>query len=139
MLYFEHSGYGYSKNRCEDAVQWFIYTYLPRHKIDLIIKHRGLKREFVHGWANIEDSDYRPRCFFIELQSNLSPVNYTTTLFHELWHVYQWVKGDLKERGIKRLWKGIDHTETDYEDQPWEIEAREMELQLYQEYMSEAS
>lgn len=135
MLFLEYSGYGYSKTLCEDVTLWFISKYLPRHKIDLIVNHRGLKREFVHGWANIEDSDYRPRAFLIELQSHFDKEMYVTTLLHELWHVYQWVTGDLKERRLKRLWKGIDHTETDYEDQPWEVEARTMEIKLYNEYM----
>lgn len=135
MLFFEHSGYGYSKNRCEDVVEWFIAEFLPRHKIDLTIHHRGLKRELVHGWANIEDSDYRPRTFLIEMQSHLNEEMYIKTLFHELWHVYQWVKGDLKERSLKRLWKGIDHSDTDYEDQPWEIEARWEEIRLYHYYL----
>lgn len=135
MLFLEHTGYGYSKNRCEDIVYWFIGKYLPRHKLDLTINHRGLKREFVHGWANIEDSDYRPRAFLIEMQTNLDEYMYVTTLLHELWHVYQWVKGDLKERSLKRLWRGTDHTETDYEDQPWEVEARKMEKELYDLYM----
>lgn len=139
MLYFEHSGYGYSKNRCEDVVQWFIGKYFPRHKIDLTVHHRGLKREFVHGWANIEDTDYRPRCFLIEMQSHLDRPMYTKTLLHELWHVHQWIRGDLRERGLKRLWKGIDHTETDYEDQPWEIEAFQKEKILYVEFLNEAS
>lgn len=134
MLFLEHNGYGYSKTLCEDVICWFISNHLSRHKIDLIVNHRGLKRELVHGWANIEDSDYRPRAFLIELQSNLNKKMYIQTLLHELWHVYQWVMGDLKERRLKRLWRGIDHTETDYEDQPWEIEARTMENSLYLQY-----
>ncbi len=138
MLYFEHSGYGYSKNRCVSIVNWFFANYLPRHKIDLTIHHRGLKREYVYGWANIEDSDYRPRTFLIELQSNMSRLNYSKTLLHELWHVYQWVHGDLKEKGLKRIWKGIDHTETDYTDQPWEQEASFMENKLYIDYLNMA-
>lgn len=135
MLFFETSGYGYSQKQCEDVVCWFIGKYLSRYKIDLTIHHRGLKRELVHGWANIEDSDYRPRCFLIEIQSNLDKPMYITTLLHELWHVYQWVKGDLRERSTKRMWKGVDYSEADYEDQPWEIEAHEKESVLYSEYM----
>jgi uncharacterized protein (DUF608 family) len=61
--------------------------------------------------------------------------HYLQTLFHELWHVYQHVMGNLKDKHGKRLWRGIDYTETDYEDQPWEIEARQMEEQLYIEYL----
>jgi hypothetical protein len=56
---------------------------------------------------------------------------YTKTLLHELWHVYQHVKGNLKDKGSKRFWKGIDHSLTDYSDQPWELEAVEMEHYLY--------
>lgn len=137
MLFLEHSGYGYSKNRCEDVVYWFIEKYLPRHKIDLVINHRGLRREFVDGWANIEGSASRPREFFIELQSNLSIHDYITTLLHELWHVHQWVKGDLRERRTKRIWRGRDHTNDEYKDQPWEIDARWMEKVLYQEYLTD--
>jgi hypothetical protein len=43
--------------------------------------------------------------------------------------------GNLKDKHGKRLWKGIDHTETDYSNQPWETEARLMEEQLYNEYL----
>ena len=62
--------------------------------------------------------------------------HYAHTLLHELWHVYQHVKGNLKDKRGKRLWKGIDHTETDYSDQPWEIEAQQMELKLFEEYLT---
>lgn len=137
MLFLEHSGYGYSKTRCEDIVCWFIDKYLPRNKVDLTIVHRGLKREFVDGWANIEDQCYRPRTFLIELQSNLNKCNYSTTLLHELWHVKQWIKGDLREVRSKRLWRGKDYTETEYQDQPWEIEARLMEKILFLEYLTD--
>jgi hypothetical protein len=44
--------------------------------------------------------------------------------------------GNLKDKHGKRLWRGIDCTETDYEDQPWEIEARVMEDHLYRSFMT---
>jgi hypothetical protein len=43
--------------------------------------------------------------------------------------------GNLKDKHGKRLWKGTDYTETDYSDQPWEVEARQMEEFLYNEYL----
>jgi hypothetical protein len=61
--------------------------------------------------------------------------DYISTLIHELWHVYQHVMGDLKDKGSKRFWKGIDHSNTDYSDQPWEVEAYSMEKKLFGEYM----
>ena len=58
MLYFETTGYKYQR-RCEDIVIWFIGEYLPRHKLDITINHRGLLREGVFGWCSAE-SGYRP-------------------------------------------------------------------------------
>jgi len=136
MLYLETTGYNYSRRRCEDIVIWFVAKYLPRHKIDIRVNHRGLKREGVLGWCSVIDSDSRPRDFEIELQNGMDILSYTETLLHELWHVYQHVKGNLKDKRGKRLWKGIDHTETDYSDQPWEIEALQMESKLFKEYLT---
>ena len=136
MLYLETTGYNYSHRRCEDIVIWFVAKYLPRHKIDIKVNHRGLKREGVLGWCSVVDSDSRPRDFEIELQNGMDILSYTETLLHELWHVYQHVKGNLKDKRGKRLWKGIDHTETDYSDQPWEIEALQMESKLFEEYLT---
>ena len=68
---------------------------------------------------------------------NQLPINdYVETLLHELWHVYQHVKGDLKDRYGKRCWKGVDHSKIDYENQPWEKEAVKMEQILYRKYKS---
>jgi len=135
MLFLEMSGYNYSKRRCAAAVEWFIEKYLPRHKLKISIHHRGMCRDFVYGWCTVMDCNYRPREFEIELHNRMNSDLYLHTLFHELWHVYQHVMGNLKDKHNKRLWRGIDHTETDYEDQPWEVEARQMEELLYNEYL----
>ena len=103
----------------------------PRHKIDIYVNHRGLLREGVFGWCTVLDSDSRPREFEIEIHNRLDNEKYTKTLLHELWHVFQHVKGHLRDKRGKRLWRGIDHTETDYSDQPWEVEALKMEDVLY--------
>ena len=66
MLYFESTGYR-TRAVCEDAVVWFVSNYLPRHKLDIEVRHRGLKREGVQGWCNIEGDTYRPRSFMIEI------------------------------------------------------------------------
>ena len=136
MLSLETYGYGYSINRAENIVNWFIDTYLPRHKITVDINHRGMKREGVIGWISVVDSDSRPRWFDIELQSNLDAETYTKTLLHELWHLLQHVRGILKDKGSKRYWRGTDCSLMDYMDQPWEIQAREMEEILYEEYLT---
>ena len=136
MVYLTYSGYNYSKKRCASIVNWFLDTYLPRHKIIVNVDHKGLLREGIFGWVWAADCDHRPRDFEIEIHNRLDPKLYTETLLHELWHLYQHVKGDLKDKHQKRVWKGIDHSETDYEDQPWEKEAHGMEEKLYREYNS---
>ena len=135
MLYLETTGYSYSQRRCEDIVLWFVAKYLPRHKLDITVNHRGLLREGVYGWCTVQDCDHRPRAFEIELHNRMDPILYTQTLLHELWHVYQHVKGNLKDKGSKRFWKGTDYSLADYSNQPWELEAVEMEMKLYHCYI----
>ena len=98
------------------------------------IAHKGLLREGVFGWTWTTDAQYRPREFEVAVHNRMTPEHYTKTLLHELWHVLQHVKGTLKDKHNKRLWKGIDHSETDYDDQPWEKEALKMEEVLYKKY-----
>ena len=136
MLYLETTGYSYSQRRCENIVAWFVAEYLPRHKLDITVNHRGLLREGVYGWCTVQDCDHRPRAFEIELHNRMDVKLYTKTLLHELWHVYQHVKGNLKDKGSKRFWKGIDHSLVDYDDQPWEQEARKMEVILFKDYLT---
>ena len=134
MHYLETTGYNYSKVRCERIVKWFVSAYLPRYKISISVAHLGLIRQGVFGWMWASDCDYRPREFEIEIHNRMTPENYTKTLLHELWHVHQHVKGLLKDKHNKRLWKGIDHSETDYKNQPWEKQASTMEEYLYTQY-----
>ena len=96
--------------------------------------HKGILHEGVFGWMWAADCDYRPRDFEVELHNRMTPEHYTKTLLHELWHVYQHVQGHLKDKRSQRLWKGVDHSKTDYEDQPWEVEAHKMEDILFEQY-----
>ncbi len=135
MLITTTSGYSYSHKRCVNIVEWFVDEYLSRYNIDINIHHcRLVNRESVYGWVWSVDCDYRPREFDIEIHNQMSVEDYTKTLLHELWHVYQHVKGHLKDKYGKRLWKGVDHSKVDYSDQPWEQEAHKMEEVLYEEY-----
>lgn len=135
MLSLEFSGCKYSKKRCEDVINWFIQKYLPRHKIEIVVHHRGMIRDGVYGWVQVTDCDWYPRVFEIEIHNRMNPEDYVVTLLHELWHVLQHVRGDLRDKSGKRYWRGIDHSLTDYCDQPWEVEAYEIEESLYDDYI----
>ena len=136
MLSLYTSGSKYSRRRCNSVVEWFCSKYLKRHKIEIEVLHRGLLREGVYGWCSVTDCNWRPRSFLIELHNQLSVEDYTKTLLHELYHILQHVHGDLRGRRGIRCWKGIDCSELDYEDQPWEQEAHSKEQELYQEYLT---
>jgi len=135
MIYLQTTGYGYSKRLCEDVVCWFISKYLPRHKLDIEILHRGLNREGVLGYCDITEGHVRPRSFLIELNTYLNKDAYITVLCHELLHLLQWVKGDLKLKSSKKYYKGECVEDLDYWNQKHEIEAYKMEKILYKEYI----
>jgi len=134
-LYTE--GYGYSKRLCEDVVTWFIAKHLPRHKLEIEVLHRGLKRESALGYCDITESSYRPRSFLIELDTYMDKKTYIKILSHELTHLYQWVKGDLKLKASKRYYKGKCVEDLEYLEQPHEIQAHYFENILYYQYLKD--
>ena len=54
--------------------------------------------------------------------------NWLSTLAHEMVHVKQFAKDEL-DPALTR-WKTKDHSRTEYWDQPWEKEARRLQLKL---------
>ena len=83
-----------------------------------------------------EDDHVRPREFSIELDSSMSPTTILQNLAHEMVHVKQWARGELKDvmRGYSLCkWKGmvVDTDKVEYYDSPWEIEAFGREYGLY--------
>jgi hypothetical protein len=135
MSHITHSGYGYSKKLCENVTTWFLNKFFPRHQINVEIVHRGLKNEGVYGYCDIMGDNYRPRDFMIELQTHMDKELYIKTLFHELVHLRQWVTGSLQFRYGKLCYSKEPVEKYDYWHQPHEIEARNDEEELYEEYM----
>jgi len=137
MLALYPEGYGYSKRLCEDVVSWFVSKYLPRHKLEIEVLHRGLKREQALGYCDVAGRHHKPREFLIELDTHLDNETYTTVLLHELYHVLQFVSGELKLKASKRYYKGECMENLEYWEQPHEISARWNERILYQEYLTD--
>jgi hypothetical protein len=44
------------------------------------------------------------------------------------------VQGLLRDKHGKRFWRGVDHSTTNYDDQPWEKEAYAKEKDLVDDY-----
>jgi hypothetical protein len=137
MSYITHHGYGYSKRLCENVSVWFLDKFFPRHKIELEILHRGLKREGVNGYCDMVGYAYRPREFLIELDTYMDEEMYIQTLLHELTHLRQWVVGSLRIRYGKLCYSKEPVEKYDYWHQPHEVEAREQEETLYLQYLIE--
>lgn len=136
MIFLQTTGYGYSKRLCEKVVCWFVSVYLPRHKLDIEVLHRSLKKDSAYGYCDITEESYRPRSFLIELDTHLDKETYVKTLLHECEHILQWVKGELKLKSSKRYYRGVCMEDFEYYQQPHEIAAYKREKELYQEYLN---
>jgi len=139
MLTLYTEGYGFSKRLCEDVVCWFVSKHLPRHKLEIEVLHRGMKREHAYGYCDVAGRHYNPREFLIELDTYLDKETYITVLLHELYHILQFVSGELKLKSSKRYYKGECMEDLEYYEQPHEIAARWNERVLYGEYMNTLS
>lgn len=139
MLTLYTEGYGFSKRLCEDVVCWFVSKHLPRHKLEIEVLHRGMKREHAYGYCDVAGRHYNPREFLIELDTHMDKETYITVLLHELYHILQFVSGELKLKSSKRYYKGECMEDLEYYEQPHEIAARWNERVLYGEYMNTLS
>jgi len=92
------------------------------------------------GFCTPEVADDIPESFEIELAPSLDLNTLTRTLIHEMIHVGQYLRGDLVQGhnpidGLFEInWKGNTYTDAEYTSRPWEIEADELESQMYEKY-----
>jgi len=74
-----------------------------------------------YGYATENNKIFLSDC------DNEDPILY---LAHEMIHIQQYQRGDLREKNGYWIWKSkIDHS--DYENQPWEIEAYDKMYDYY--------
>jgi len=82
----------------------------------------------VNAFCEWEDNYINPREFKITLSPRMSLEKKIQAIFHEMVHVKQYAKNELRERfqpNHKMYWKKefIDRNEVAYRDLPWEVEA----------------
>lgn len=91
------------------------------------------------GFCEYVDTNVNPKSFIIEIHNKLSGTELIKTVMHEMVHVKQYVKGELKER-YKPNHHHVWHKELiivnskNFNDVPWEVEARDLEEKLFNEY-----
>ena len=79
----------------------------------------------------------KPRSFTIEINKNQSKMEILNAVAHEMVHVKQYVYGELNEQMSSWLGQKIDCDRVDYFEQPWEVEAYNLEAFLTVMYLSE--
>lgn len=136
MLYLDMSGYGYSKILCRKVCEWFMSNNFPRHSVYLDVLHRSLKREHCYGYCDVSGFTYKPREFLIELDTHMKKEMYIKTLLHELYHVKQFITGELKIKASKRYFRGECVEDFEYHEQSHEILARWHERVLYNKFIA---
>ena len=124
-----------------DIAHWVGLHLMPRLQnklfIDIELIAHLTEKESLSGDAIWEDeSCNRPREFTIRVDSTQTKQDMLCTIAHEMVHVKQYARGELKDfsRTIKMCkWKGntIDLASLDYYDHPWEIEAHGREKGLF--------
>jgi hypothetical protein len=94
------------------------------------------------GYCDFEDSwPYPPRNFVIELDRTKKKIHMFTALAHEMVHLKQFAKSEMKDKLYKRkyvtVWKGEIYEDISYWDCPWEIEAYGLENSLVAKFLTE--
>ena len=124
-----------------DIAHWAGLHLMPRLQnklyIDINLVAHLTEKESLSGDAIWEDeSCNRPREFTIRVDSTQTLQDMLCTIAHEMVHVNQYARGELKDfsRTIKMCkWKGktVDLESLNYYDHPWEIEAHGREKGLF--------
>jgi hypothetical protein len=127
---------------CKEAVKFFGKKLLGEtlyHKINLKIEFEKLDKKNAYAYCEWEFENHRSRDFILTIDNTLNTKQTLLALAHEMVHVKQYAKGELKDylKVNKSKWKNEIHdlTEIDYWDCPWEIEAHGREKGLYVKFL----
>ena len=132
-----------TREELKRAVNFFASRLLsPRLSNNILtyvkLRKNLMKRDNVFAWCCPIDDHLRPREFEIELDASLPRLTTIRTLAHEMVHVRQWAKDELKDYVTKDThWHGSPVSpDTPYRERPWEVEAYAMQNKLASEYFA---
>jgi len=138
MIYLDvQGGTDAEKVLIEEAFYFALNKLMPRKKnLDISIELVDFEDDVDGYHAYIDKGEHN-----IELQTGLIEEDLITAVFHEMVHVRQAERGQMKDRGIIKVWEGVEYlslfsTTDEYMALPWEAEAYELQEKLYDEYMS---
>ena len=106
-------------------------------KVKIKFNDKSLGKD-LYGFCDWDCDKNRPRNFVISIDPNLSKKMTLIVLAHEMVHVKQYAKGELKDmlrtNKVKYLGELYDDEKMSYWSHPWEKEARKLETTLYNEF-----
>ena len=115
----------------EKVVFWYLKKTMPRMRtLDISIKFSNcMQNSNAYGYC-MQTDDHRT--FEIEIDRNLRLFDFVSTLCHELTHLKQYARGEMKRLDDGRIrWKKKVYPEGfDYDKSPWEKEAFRVEAEL---------
>lgn len=108
------------------VVAWAINKLMPRMRtLDITVEIE--KTDGAFGYCMVGDTN---REFTVTVNKGLRLADFIGTIVHEMIHVKQYARNELRYVDGKTMWKKKDHTNTDYENAPWEKEAYRLEKEL---------
>ena len=131
--------YGHVKKAIQEEVEsalWFAKNELmPRHRKLSVTVHfvKNLrKEEGVHG--DVLDEDDRE--YTIRIDTSQARKELISTVLHEMVHVYQYATNKMTQpTGDIIVYEKIEYPwDMAYDDKPWEIEAHNLERDLYEKF-----
>lgn len=119
----------------EHCAEFTLRTLLPKKRamyVDVEIKN--ILKEGALGLAwSVKDGI---RISTIELHNKPESLyDFVEVLTHECVHIKQATVGDWHTPNGKMCWQGVDHSDTPYRKQPWEVEAYKMQKPLAKAYL----
>lgn len=130
MLIKFHRGSKHKRVQTESLARFTANKLMPRMAPKLSVEFcfvtNLFKREGVFGDVGYYEGDAVPRDFVIRLDAGIDEVDLLKTVAHEMVHVKQIARNELKElerTPYFRFHKNYYPKTIDYFDKPWEIEA----------------
>lgn len=126
---------------CKEALRWYGLHLLgkrlyDRVELEVSFTKEGLGTD-VYAYCDWNDTNHKSRDFTITIRPDLSKKQMLLALAHEMIHVKQYAKGELRDyvRTNKCKFRGkLYDDKTGYWELPWEIEAHGCERSLYNRF-----
>lgn len=120
----------------EDAFHFAVGELMPKKRnLDVEIWLTDMPYDDADGYhLHVDKYEHN-----IELQTGLIEEDLITALFHEMVHVRQHERGQMKDKGIIKVWNGDEYlslysTVDEYMRLPWEAEAYMLQEEMYEKW-----